>query len=316
MTERDFLAGIAAHPAELDRWLVLADWLEDQGDPRAELARLRYLLHTEPDHLERAQRHARQLALLESGLAPVVPTWTNSLGMELALILPGSFWMGSPDAEQWRSNDEQRHRVNLTQPFFLGVYPVTVGEFGRFVAATNYNAGSEWRHPGFAQTDRHPVVNVSWNDAQALVAWLNQVEGNSGLVYALPTEAQWEYACRAGSETDYWWGNDENKLGEYAWFDGNSGNATHPVDTKQPNSWGLWQMQGNIWEWCADLYGDYPTGEVTDPSGASGGSRRVFRGGAWSNDPARCRSAYRGYSDPGNRFTYIGFRLAVSVRAS
>jgi uncharacterized protein (TIGR02996 family) len=329
MTEAELLTGIATHPGEVERWLILADWLEDQQDPRAELARLRFLLHTEPNHPERQQRQARQLELLDCGLPPVVPTVTDSVGIEFALVLPGSFWMGSPDDEPGHSAYEIWHRVTLTQPFYLGVYPVTVGAFGRFVTATNYQTEAEksggahgylqgrwqwdpsitWRTPGFAQTERHPVVCVSWNDAQEMVSWLNQVEANSGLVYSLPTEAQWEYACRVGTETAYWFG-EAHKLGEYAWFYDNAGKQTHPVETKLPNPWGLWHMSGNVWEWCADWYGDYPAEEVTDPLGVSGGADRVIRGGSWNSYYSSCTAAVRLTDSPEDRNINLGFRLA------
>ncbi len=337
LTESDLLEGIALHPGELDRWLILSDWLEDQGDPRAELARLRYLLHVEPDHPERAVRLTRQLALLEGGLSPVVPVRSdNVLGMPLALMLPGTFQMGSPETEEDRADDEELHPVTLTEPFYLGVYPVTVGEFEEFVGATKYQTETEkgggayywtgskwekdakitWRNPGFAQTDRHPVVCVNWNDAQAMVSWLNEDEAKSGLVYSLPTEAQWEYGCRAGSGAAYFWGDKPGKLGEYAWFEENSGETSHPVETKRPNPWGLWQVHGNIWEWCEDWYGEYLTEVVENPRGClSGGSDRVLRGGCWDGDARCCRSANRGSYDPANRITSDGFRLAVSIRA-
>jgi uncharacterized protein (TIGR02996 family) len=336
MTEAELLAGIATHPAELDRWLVLADWLEDHGDPRAELARLRFLLHAEPDHPERDRRQARQQALLESGFAPVVPKWTNSLGMEFALILPGTFWMGSPDSEQERSRSETKHRVTLTQPYYLGIYPVTVGEFRQFVTITNYQTYAErygygyglfgeqfsydpsitWRTPRFAQSARHPVVCVNWDDTQALVEWLNEVESGTGLVYSLPSEAQWEYACRAGTQTPFFWGDDIGKLRQYGWFRTNSNRKTHSVSTKKPNGWGLWHMLGHVEEWCADWHGDYPTGEGTDPLGPSEGFERIFRGGSWDSLPESCGSACRCFYDANSCYTYNGFRLAVSVRLS
>lgn len=334
-TEADLLAGIVAHPEEMDRWLVLADWLEDQGDPRAELARLRHRLHTEPDHPEADARRARQLALLDAGLAPVVPTWTNPLGMPFALVLPGTFRMGSPETEADRYDGEVPHPVTLTAPFYLGVYPVTVGEFAAFVAATGYQTEAEtdggawgyaedwckkdaalsWRTPGFEQTDRHPVVCVTWNDAQALTAWLNQVEEGGDLVYALPTEAQWEYACRAGSATAYWWGDDPTRLGDYAWFADNSGEATHPVETKKPNPWGLYHLHGLVSEWCNDVWDDYPFTAVTDPQGAPDGSDRLNRGGDWIESAQYCRAASRRGSDPRDRYDCLGLRLArVPVR--
>ncbi len=336
VTEADLLAGIALHPDELDRWLILSDWLEDEGDPRAELARLRYLLHVEADHPERAGRLARQQALLDSGLSPVVPIRNdNTLRMPLALMLPGTFPMGSPETEEERYDDETLHPVRLTEAYYLGVYPVTVGEYATFVKATGYRTEAEtsggawgydgrqwkkdasftWRSPGSAQTERHPVVCVSWNDAQALVGWLNE-DVATGLVYSLPTEAEWEYGCRAGTQTAYFWGDDPTRLGEHAWFEENAGGTTHPVETKRPNPWGLRQVHGNIWEWCEDLHGAYLTEAVVNPRGSlSGGSSRVVRGGSWDLDARGCRSATRGGNDPANRITDHGFRLAVSIRA-
>jgi uncharacterized protein (TIGR02996 family) len=335
-SEQELLSGIVAHPLELERWLILADWLEDQQDPRAELARLRFFLQTEPEHPQRAERQARQLELLDAGLAPVVPTWTNSLGMEFALMLPGTFLMGSPESEDEHSDDEILHPVTLSQPFLLGVSPVTVSAFQSFVAATNYQTQAEksgeayaylrdrwlqdpsinWRNPAFEQTKQHPVVCLSWNDTQKMVSWLNTVEGRNGLVYSLPTEAQWEYACRAGTTTTYWWGDDASRLGEYAWFQANSEYKTHPVATRKPNPWGLYDMHGHVWEWCADLYGDYPSSAVQDPRGASEGSEGVFRGGSWCNGAADCRSAYRVAASPRLRTVFYGCRLAVAVRLS
>ncbi len=261
---------------------------------------------------------------------------TNDLGMKFAYIPDGTFQMGSPTSEQGRYNNETLHTVTLTESFYLGVYPVTVGEFEKFVQAKKYRTEAEqdggayglvggqwkqdasitWRPPGFAQTDRHPVVCVSWNDAQAMVAWLNEIEAKSGLVYSLPTEAQWEYACRAGTQTAYFWGNDPGKLGEYAWFHENSGYNTYPVETKKANPWGLWHMSGHVWEWCQDWYGQLGSESGKNPRGClSGGSGRVVRGGSWDFDARRCRSAFRVDYDPANRYTGSGFRLAVSIRA-
>jgi uncharacterized protein (TIGR02996 family) len=313
-----FLSDLVAHPEDPTLWLILADWLEDQGDPRCELARLRYLLQAEPEHPGREQRQARQMALLDTGLAPVVPTWTNALGMEFALILPGTFLMGSPETEEGRYDDEVRHPVTLTEPDLLGIYPVTVGEFARFVEATGYQTEAEkegdeetWRSPGFTQTERHPVVCTSWNDTQAMIAWLNET---SSVVHTLPTEAQWEYSCRAGSTTAFFWGDDAARLGEFGWFNENADRQTHPVTTKRPNGWGLWHVHGNVWEWCEDWYGDYLTEAVKNPRGRlSGGSRRVIRGGGWNSGAMGCRSAYRVRLDPSYRSTSDGFRLIVSL---
>jgi uncharacterized protein (TIGR02996 family) len=336
-TEDDLLAGIAAHPGEDDRWLILADWLEDQQDPRAELARLRYLLHAEPDHPDRAARIARQFALLDSGLAPVAPTITTASGMAFALVQAGSFWMGSSPSEDDRGDDETRHRVTLTRPFGLGVYPVTVAEFRRFVLATNHvtdaerngggfgllrggwrqDAAFSWRAPGFDQESKQPVVCVSWNDAQAMIAWLNAQEKETGLVYALPTEAQWEYACRAGTETARFWGDSEERIRTYAWFTGNANQRTRPVQTKKPNPWGLYHTIGLVWEWCADCPRAFTGDAVVDPVGANTNEapQHPVRGGSWGNTPDLCRAAYRVSYGRQTAWSAYGFRLAMALPA-
>jgi uncharacterized protein (TIGR02996 family) len=332
--EDALLAGIAAHPGESECWLILGDYLEEQGDPAHELVRLRYQVQQERDHPLLAARLDRSLELLAAGVRLVAPTLTNTLGMRFTWIAPGTFWMGSSDADPDCRYDRVRHQVTLSEPFYLGVYPVTVEEFQRFVTASGYKTEAErgggarghvtrtgeldpsinWRNPGFAQDSRHPVVCVSWNDAKEMAAWLNKQEAGSGLVYSLPTEAQWEYACRAGSETVYFWGNDPGKLGEYGWFDGNSGNITHPVETKKPNGWGLYHMSGLVWEWCEDRYENSLTEVVQNPAGPSSeGSDRVLRGGSWYNTPQICRSAHRGCAAPTSRYKFRGFRLAVAV---
>jgi len=156
---------------------------------------------------------------------------------------------------------------------------------------------------------------VSWNDCQEFIRRLNNKEGVNK--YRLPTEAEWEYACRAGSNTAFanggitetGCGHDPN-LDAMGWYCGNSGSKTHPVAQKKPNAWGLYDMHGNVWEWCQDWYGDYPRGHVTDPAGPSSGSLRVNRGGGWSSNAGFCRSAFRDCYSPGFRYGYLGFRLA------
>jgi uncharacterized protein (TIGR02996 family) len=315
MTEADLLAGIVAHPLQAERWLILADWLEDQQDPRTELVRLRWQYHHEQEHPDFETRRQRLVDLWAGGLAPLVPTLTNSIGMSFVLIPPGSFWMGRP----YGANDQFHHRVTLTEPFFLGRYPVTVGEFKLFLEETGHKPAARssseagtWDAPGFQQSDRHPVVFVDWKDAQAMAAWLTRKE--KGMVYSLPTEAQWEYACRAGTATMYFWGDDADRLGEYAWFQENSGKETHPVETKKPNPWGLWQMPGNVWEWCQDWYDDYTEGDARDPKGAARGTFRVLRGGGWLNDSSFFRSAYRVRNYPSFRRASYGFRLAATLK--
>jgi uncharacterized protein (TIGR02996 family) len=333
MTEEELLAGIAAHPHEGDRWLVLADWLEDQSDPRAELVRLRWQYHYQPDHADFEVRRQRLVTLQGSALAPVIPTITNSLGMSLALIPPGAFWMGTLESEQGRDADETRHRVTLTEPYYLGVYPVTVAEFERFVTATKYQTEPErgggadafisgqwrrdpattWRNPGFTRKNRDPVVCITWNDARKMVAWINKQEAGSGFVYSLATEAQWEFACRTATDTRYFWGTEEGQLKEYAWFRSNSRTRTHAVNTKKPSPWGLFHMTGNVWEWCQDWYGAIAPGAVEDPTGPRTGEMRVLRGGSWHVTEKYCRAGDRSYDHPGDADSHTGFRLAASV---
>ena len=133
----------------------------------------------------------------------------------------------------------------------------------------------------------------------------------TGRKYTLPTEAQWEYACRAGSNTKYYFGDSEDELADYAWYYKNSDGETHPVGEKKPNTYGLYDMHGNVWEWCHDWYGDYPTGSVTNPLGPSSGSTRVLRGGSWSSVAWNFRSGYRYRYEPGIRYDFLGFRLAA-----
>ena len=172
---------------------------------------------------------------------------TNSIGMKLVLIPAGKFLMGSPENEVGRfPNEGPQHEVEISQPFYMGQYPVTVGQFRTFARDKNYS----WQDPGSTQRENQPVSSVNWNDAVAFCDWLSKKEGKK---YRLPTEAEWEYSCRAGTTTAYWFGDDPNKLGEYAWFSGNSGGKTQEVGTKQPNPWGLYDMYGNyMWQWCED----------------------------------------------------------------
>jgi formylglycine-generating enzyme required for sulfatase activity len=230
----------------------------------------------------------------EASRSQTVPNeLTNSIGMKFRLIQPGTFMMGSPV-----------HQVTLTKQYSMGIYPVTQSEYARIMGS----------NPSRFKGDRHPVEQVSWEDATEFIQKLNGLpeERAAGRVYRLPTESEWEYACRAGSSTAYCFGEDEARLGEYAWYGKNSGNKTHPVGQKKPNAWGLYDMHGNVWECCSDWFGEYPSGAVTDPTGASTGSSRVRRGGGWNFGAANCRSASRYWYDPSIRDDERGFRLALS----
>ena len=149
---------------------------------------------------------------------------------------------------------------------------------------------------------------VSWNDAVRFCQWLSKKEDRT---YELPTEAEWEYACRAGTTTAFSFGDDPKALGDYAWYDGNSGSHTHPVGEKKPNPWGLYDMHGNVWQWCADRYGPYQEGSIKDPKGADVGESRVFRGGSWGSQLRLCRSADRDGGNPDHRYGDGGFRIVL-----
>jgi formylglycine-generating enzyme required for sulfatase activity len=254
------------------------------------------------------------------------------------------------------------HRVRITRPFYLGQHEVTVGQFRRFLQRSGhvpesvrdgtggygYNPAYDpatttrgdafegrdprysWANPGFAQTDDHPVLNVTWNDAVALAAWLSRTEGRR---YRLPTEAEWEYACRAGTSTRYPNGNDPQRLTEIAnTFDthsavnwsrwsgfalrGSDGFAfTAPVGHFAPNAWGLHDMLGNAWEWVADWHADdyYAHSPTNDPQGPAEGDVRVRRGGSWHTWSLYARCGYRNWNAPSTRYTLVGMRLLLEA---
>ena len=215
-------------------------------------------------------------------------------------IEAGTFEMGSPAGEAGRNGDETLHRVTISQAFYIGKYEVTQGEWE---AVMGDNPSS------FDDCGRTcPVEEVSWEDVQGFIEELNLREGVRR--YRLPTEAEWEYAARAGTQTAYSFGNAANRLGLYGWYNDNSGDRTQPVGGKRPNAWGLYDMHGNVWEWVGDRYGEYPSGRVTDPRGPSSGAYRVDRGGGWDGSARDCRAADRNWLAPGDRIYGLGFRLA------
>jgi formylglycine-generating enzyme required for sulfatase activity/serine/threonine protein kinase len=224
--------------------------------------------------------------------------------MSFKLIPAGTFTLG--DANGY--DDERPHQVTLTQPFELSVYEVTQEQY-EAVMGTN---------PSYYKGPQNPVGNVSWDDAVEFCRKLSALpaEKSAGYVYRLPTEAEWEYACRAGTTTAYSFGDNDSELGKYAWFDDNSGDTTHPVGGKKPNPWGLYDMHGNVWEWCQDCDGDYPSGAVTDPTGAASGDRRVLRGGSFNAPTSIVRSAFRVITQPDNRNYIVGFRPARTYNLS
>ena len=223
--------------------------------------------------------------------------WKSPLGMEFAWIPAGEFLMGSPSHEEDRDSDERQHAVRISEGFWMAKYEVTQREWESVMGA-NPSFFDECGSPC-------PVETVSWNDVREFVRRLNERESGKGHRYRLPTEAEWEYAARAGTA-----GARHGELGSVAWYDGNSGDRTHPVGQKQANAWGLHDMLGNVREWTADWFGaEYPSGMVTDPRGPSTGSRRVNRGGGWVSSAGYVRSANRISLSPGSRSDLIGFRL-------
>ena len=231
----------------------------------------------------------------------------KATGIHLVLIAPGSFQMGSNIADR----EKPAHKVTITKPFYLGKYEVTQAEW---LKAMN---SKPWENKKYAGRVTTASVNyVSWNQCQEFLVKLNQSSGlKSGMRFALPTEAQWEYACRAETTTKYYFGDDASKLGDYAWFNKNAFEVNekyaHPVGKKKPNAFGLYDMHGNVWEWCQDWYGDYQSTSAIDPSGPTGGKRRVMRGGSWYDSPFGCRSAGRLGFFPVMRSGDIGFRVSV-----
>jgi uncharacterized protein (TIGR02996 family) len=319
--EKALLEAIHADPADLTPWLVLADWLEETGDARAELFRLT---------LERRRRPApeqerRLQELLAQGVRPYVPALANSLGMELALVPPGSFLRGSPAREPGRGPQEgPPHEVEITRPFYLGVCPVTQGQYAQVMGHNpSYFAvegAYSFRVKGL-DTRRFPVEHVTWNDAVAFCARLSRLpaEKQAGRVYRLPTEGEWEYACRAGTTTPFAFGASLSSA--QANFNGNHpyGGAevgpflerTRPVGSSPPNAWGLFDMHGNVWEWCADWFEEYPGEPRADPSGPAWGTRRVIRGGAYNDGAGSCRSAWRAGLQPDRIGSGLGFRVVL-----
>ena len=272
--------------------------------------------------------------------------FTNSLGMKFVFIRAGAFLMGSSEDEPGRLYDEKKHRVTIVKGYYQQTTEVTIGQFREFVQTSGHKSegettggcwvstkggawkkkkGSTWSKPGswetakVRQTDQHPVTCVSWNDAQTFIRWLSRKEG---MTYGLPYEAEWEYAGRAGKNTPFAFGRclstDQGNYGGIGpLFAGCRDmyriNRKRPilVASLAPNPWGLFDMHGNVSEWCQDWYGGYPSRPVTDPKGASSGTDRVMRGGHWSAKAHQCRSAARGSFRPDSASDAVGFRLVM-----
>jgi uncharacterized protein (TIGR02996 family) len=309
------LRSTVEEPGSEANWLILADWLEEHDDPRrAELLRLhRKLLATwcEADrHPERSGWHARIVDLLEQGVRPCVAqtvvSLTEGVEMTFAWVPPGSFLMASPEDEAERRPEETLHRVTLTKGFWLGIHPVTCGQW----------CAVDGQYPGPSKRDDHPVEQVTWDEA---VGFSRSVGKKTGREFRLPTEAEWEYACRAGATTPFHFG--EIISTERANYDGHSvygkgqkgkyRRKTTRVGTFPPNAFGLYDMHGNVWDWCADWFGRYRRQPVRNPKGPSSGTSRILRGGSWHYYPANCRAACRGFNTPDTRQPGGGCRLCL-----
>jgi formylglycine-generating enzyme len=302
--------------------------------------------------------------------APPSAEIENSIGIKLVEIPAGEFMMGSsrtaeeivknyPGYNDFAPNhlhdETPSHKVRITKAFYLGKYEITRAQFAKFVEATKYVTEPEadktgalfldyekkqfskvrapqynWKNPSFPQEDNHPVVNVTWNDVNRFCEWLSKTEGKK---YRLPTEAEWEYSCRAGSTSDYFFGNDPKELVKFA----NVGDATgfekfkdwayweQPLDVKDgfiftapvgsfpPNKFGLHDMHGNVWEWVSDYYDEnyYKNSPVDDPQGPAEGRLRIRRGGAWHTFPLWTRSSFRNWHTPRTRYLNQGFRVVL-----
>ena len=236
------------------------------------------------------------------------PPYTEpTTGMEFVYVLGGCFKMGHPKSEKL----QKQHRVCVHNGggFWVGKYEVTQAQWEKIMGSNPSD---------FKGADR-PVEQVSWNDAQAFLQKLNATAGagsEPALTFRLPTESEWEYAARAGTQTDYSFGDDPAQLGDYAWYLENSGHQTHPVGQKQPNDFGLHEMYGNVWEWCQDWHDEtyYVKSPKDNPQGPSSGYHRLLRGGSWGDGPDVMHSAFRYRSVPDRQFSDIGFRVVAVSR--
>jgi formylglycine-generating enzyme required for sulfatase activity len=276
---------------------------------------------------------------------------TNSLGMRLVAIPAGDFMMGSPveEARAMAAEMERRkirdwypespaseappRRTRITRGYALGATEVTVGQFRAFVEATGYKTDAErdgkgadgkkggkwttapefnWREMGYARADEQPVVNVSWNDAVAFCAWLSKREGRR---YRLPTEAEWEYACRARTTGTHPWEGGVEALKDKAWTGANNRGDAQPVGRLAANAWGFHDMVGNVYEYCSDVFlaKPYDPADAVDPKGPAQGSQRVVRSVSWETAPLHARSAFRGGAPPDHRNRRDGFRVALEL---
>ena len=247
---------------------------------------------------EEAKRKAEEeeAAIIARGYQEIT---VNGVTFKMIYVQGGTFTMGctSEQGSDCYGDEKPTHSVTV-ESFWMGETEVTQALWQAVMGS----------NPSYFKGDNLPVEQVSWNDCQEFIRKLNQLTGKN---FRLPTEAEWEYAARGGKYHSGYKYAGSNSVGDVAWYDGNSGNETHPVMTKQPNALGLYDMSGNVWEWCSDWYGSYSSESQTNPTGPSTGSNRVLRGGSWIYFARHCRVSYRSYADPAHRFNNYGFRLSL-----
>ncbi len=257
------------------------------------------------DYLVVAAGTGNEVAVYTSA-KPVQPTYTvNGVSFKMVSVTGGTFLMGA----QWTSSSDSNYDADAYDDE-APVHNVTLSDYqiGETEVTQALWQAVMGSNPSYWQGDNLPVEDVSWDDCQEFITMLNQATGKT---FRLPTEAEWEFAARGGTKSQGYKYSGSNTIDDVAWYTENGGN-THEVGTKQPNELGLYDMTGNVREWCSDWYGNYSSSAQSDPTGPSTGSRRVLRGGGWVNNARNCRVTYRNYSTPTNRYYYIGLRLALS----
>jgi len=326
MNEATFLLALHEDPSDDVTWLALADWLEDDGQPqRAELVRLeRHLRGKRP--ARRAEAERRLAELLVAGVRPAVPEVVNSIGMRLALIPPGTFRMGAQKTEPDYDREELAHDVEISRAFYLGVYPVKQKQYAEVMGKNVATFRARGRNSGSVvglDTSDFPVEQATWDQAVEFCRRLSDAE--PGRTYRLPSEAEWEYACRAGTTTPFCFGDTIDLT--LANFEGHQGQGRKvggvavlarpcPVGSYRPNAFGLYDVHGNVLEWCNDWYepGYYRHSPERDPPGPPDGQYRVARGGCWYHHLGLIRSAFRNSVPPHKEDSCIGFRVAMTAR--
>ena len=300
------LAALERTPEDDTGWLALADCLGERGeDARAEMVRVQLSLRRDPEG--DPAREGRLAELWRQGTQPCLPTRAGPAGLEFVLVPPGDFLMGAREGDMWQDDDERpRRRVGIGRAFWMARTPATRGQWRAF------------RPDAQAGKPEHPATGATWKEAQAFCRWAGAAAGLEG---RLPTEAEWEYACRAGTSTLYFGGDEVADLRAVGWcsYDGewDASGGTRPVGERRPNALGLSDMAGNVWEWCRDWYKrrGYADAARQDPVGPRRGRSRVVRGGSWRGGPWFCRSAERRAIPPSSSEPNVGCRAVAEWRA-